>query len=241
MTSSRENEQNDTKEEDELVAPNNKEEEQNSEKGALVIPHQDDDDDDDEAKDDSSKDDGADALVIPRQEDEDDSSSCPVCLTTECSNMVSGPCRHTFCMPCMERVLNAEASMTRWPPQSATDIHLSAPTLGRCPICRSELSLFEVVDSNIAMKELLYPPYVEYHLQEHHPLKDSVYVPYRGKVGQLSFHWDWYKIKNMGRPLPFFNLTETIQRNPDKWRLESGTLAPRLQYMEEGCHFHQSS
>ena len=75
---------------------------------------------------------------------EPQSNSCPICFNpTEV--FVSGRCRHSLCVDCMELVLNANAASERWPPLSATDIHLSAPTLGRCPICRSELSLFEVV------------------------------------------------------------------------------------------------
>jgi len=169
------------------------------------------------------------------------SQSCPVCLTS-CSNLVSGPCRHSFCLPCMKRVLNADASVVRWPPQSVHDNHLSAPTLGRCPICRGELSLFQIVPANgDAGGNLLYPPFTEYHLQKNCPLRNQVYVPYRGRVGQLSFHWDWCKIKNKDVSLPFFNISETVKRNPENWRLESGKLAPSIIYFEKGCHFHPES
>jgi Zinc finger, C3HC4 type (RING finger) len=259
-----------------------------------------------------------------------DDNTCPVCLNPS-DDLVSGPCSHSLCIPCMEKVLNAEASEQRWPPQSAADMHLSAPTLGRCPICRSQLSLFQVRHSITSL--LQYPPDFDYwkdddndegdegdktrgdreteedtcHDDEIHasttneeectpgrqsnasstgngpfstlrssltsaltystasssddnksklrsnPLKNSVYVPYRGRPGQFSFHWDWNKLKmhpkddssdsqhNKQTQRPFLNFAEAIQKQPDKWRLEDGSMAPKIKFMEPGCHFHEPS
>jgi Zinc finger, C3HC4 type (RING finger) len=205
------------------------------------------------------------------------SQSCPICLNPALV-LVSGRCQHSLCVECMEKVLNADGALERWPPQSAADIHLSAPTLGRCPICRSELSLFEVV--NHTTSEPLHPPDTEYRCDptnretngaedgpDHDhaappsssvmeslsslfgspsPLKNAVYVPYRGRPGHFSFHWDWDKIKFQSEALqamrrPFLNLTESVRVRPDKWRLEDGNVAPRIKFMEDGCHFHQPS
>lgn len=206
------------------------------------------------------------------------SQSCPICLSPTLV-LVSGPCRHSLCVECMEKVLNADAAVERWPPQCAADVHLSAPTLGRCPMCRSELSLFEVVDS--ATSEPLHPAFTEYwkgtpsggaensvENGENHsdvsprgsrimealssffaspnPLKNVVYVPYRGRPGQFSFHWDWNKVKFQSEALqamkrPFLNLTESTRVQPDMWRLEDGSLAPRIKFVEEGSHFHLPS
>ena len=71
------------------------------------------------------------------EESEDHERQCPVCLTLV-ETLTSGPCQHPTCIPCMEQILNATGEKMRWPPPSATDHHLSAPTLGRCPICRRE-------------------------------------------------------------------------------------------------------
>ena len=227
------------------------------------------------------------------EEEDDPNNSCPICLNPT-DKLVHGPCSHSLCVPCMEKVLNAEAAEQRWPPQSATDIHLSAPTLGRCPICRSQLSLFDVRHSSSL--EPAYPPDVDYHEDDNdngnnnnknifssltsslssalstssmnndntnttrrrstttrttkNPLKDAVYIPYRGKPGQFSFHWDWNKLKTGSsssstednkQQRPFINFTESIRESPDKWKLEDGSLASRIKFMEEGCHFHQSS
>ena len=86
-----------------------------------------------------------------KEEDCSSSSSeptecCPICLNPT-ETFVSGPCRHSLCVECMETLLNANADVERWPPPTAADAHLSAPTLGRCPICRTTLSLFDIVDT----------------------------------------------------------------------------------------------
>jgi hypothetical protein len=178
-----------------------------------------------------------------KQEQEQEQDHCPICLTecpTTTIQSVSGPCRHSCCIDCMEQILNANGELTRWPPHSAADSHLSAPTLGRCPICRSPLSLFDVVDTTT--HELLYPPQTEYHRNEDCPLYGSVYIPYHGKVGQLSFHWDWSKLKRKNNTeLPFLNLSQPIRSYPEQWRLENGALAPGIKFFQEGCHFHPTS
>ena len=210
------------------------------------------------------------------------SNSCPICFNPS-EIFVSGLCRHSLCVECMEVVLNANAATERWPPQCAADIHLSAPTLGRCPICRSELSLFEVVNSSTL--EPLYPPDIDSWnpkddpnkqqqkeekpklltnidlsslstslksslnilTSKTNPLENVVYVPYRGRPGEFSFHWDWDKLKSHnladdeGIRRPFLNVSKAIQRRPNNWRLEDGSISPRINFMEEGCHFHELS
>jgi hypothetical protein len=181
------------------------------------------------------------------EDHDDDERQCPVCLTLE-ETLVCGPCRHSTCVPCMEQILNARGEQTRWPPPTAADNHLSAPTLGRCPICRRELSLFEMVDQDSG--KVLCPKDTNYWCKDHllskaPPLKDAVYVPYHGKVGQLSFHWDWDKIKDTDKDnnmeLPFLNLSIPVKKDWEKWRLEDGTLTPVIKYFEPGSHFHKDS
>ncbi|KAG7364315.1 zinc finger C3HC4 type domain containing protein [Nitzschia inconspicua] len=244
-----------------------------------------------------------------------DENTCPICLNPS-NDLVSGPCSHSLCVPCMEKVLNAEASEQRWPPQSAADIHLSAPTLGRCPICRTQISLFQVRHSITSLPQ--YPPDFDYWKKDDdddndtkadgsqqdgkeepttngedsasggdssdifagsgplstlkasitsaltsittnnssekskrsNPLKNSVYIPYRGRAGQFSFHWDWENLQRNAKDdqlqhgkikRPFINITEAIKKNPDKWRLEDGSIAPKIKFMEPDCHFHEAS
>mmetsp|Transcript_5530 Transcript_5530/g.6109 ORF Transcript_5530/g.6109 Transcript_5530/m.6109 type:complete len:667 (+) Transcript_5530:95-2095(+) len=204
-------------------------------------------------------------------------SCCPICLDPS-EIFVSGLCRHSLCVACMESVLNAKAATEqRWPPHCAADRHLSAPSLGRCPICRTEISLFEVVNSKTL--ELLYPPDIDSwkpksdqnrqqqedqpkllsrkssmsistststRSEQVHPLENIVYIPYRGRPGQFSFHWDWEKhnFEENEVPMkrrPFLNVSEDIQSRPENWRLEDGNLASPIHFMEEGCHFHEPS
>jgi hypothetical protein len=224
----------------------------------------------------------------PAQESkEDDSSSaeacesCPICLNPT-KEFVSGPCRHSLCVECMELLLNANAEVERWPPPAAADSHLSAPTLGRCPICRSALSLFDVVNSK-TLKPLcpLDTDYWKLKKSEtkvdqeeqssvndtvgdtisrlsqslassvsistpKHPLRHAVYTPYRGMPGELSFHWDWDKVRTHDNDLeiirrPFLNLTLAIRRRPESWRLDDQKFPRPIQFMEKGCHFHKES
>jgi hypothetical protein len=56
---------------------------------------------------------------------------------------VHGPCRHVFCQSCLERHLLRSSSSS-----SQRDVRyapLETPTLGRCPVCRREIYLLDVV------------------------------------------------------------------------------------------------
>lgn len=210
---------------------------------------------------------------------EEPSECCPICLNPT-EEFVSGPCRHSLCMECMELLLNANADVDRWPPPAAADGHLSAPTLGRCPICRSALSLFDIVNTQSlkpvhpidthswkepetesqghanAAKEVVNDTLslitqslassVTISKPETNPLVNAVYIPYRGKPGEFSFHWDWNKIKSHNDEKefidrPFLNITKAIRNQPEFWRLDDQSFAQPILFMEEGCHFHKPS
>eukprot|EP00934_Nitzschia_sp_Nitz4_P006107 Nitzschia sp. Nitz4//scaffold130_size63480//7477//9324//NITZ4_006239-RA/size63480-processed-gene-0.75-mRNA-1//1//CDS//3329535159//6097//frame0 len=176
----------------------------------------------------------------PQHEEHD--HSCPVCLT-QTESLVWGPCHHSTCRECMEQILNAQGVNKAWPPHSMADVHLEAPTLGRCPICRQELSLFDVVHKDTS--DPLYPRDTDYMLDDRKdsPLRNAVYIPYHGKIGQLSFHWDWQKLRNTQsrRERPFLNLAIPLKQDPHRWMLEDGTYVPRIKYFEPGSHFHVES
>jgi hypothetical protein len=179
--------------------------------------------------------------AIPADDnEEEEDQSCPICLV-DSEEMIRGPCKHSFCMPCMERVVNAYGEETRWPPQSISDVHLNAPTLGRCPICRAPVSLFEMENKQTGV--LWHPPDLKYYERDDFPLKQAVYHPLRGKVGQLSFHWDWERLNNLKRPnTPFLNVYRSMQSHPESWRCANGNMAPKIIFFEpETCHFHPPS
>jgi hypothetical protein len=67
---------------------------------------------------------------------------CPICLlpSSEDRKFCAGPCSHRFCVPDAERILLTKPGANERSP----DPHLFVPTLGRCPICRRGMSLFDL-------------------------------------------------------------------------------------------------
>jgi hypothetical protein len=159
--------------------------------------------------------------------------SCPICLGGDHEDdvVVIGPCRHEFCLPCVKRVLSApnprETRQQGLVP--AENAHLNVPTLGQCPICRSELSLFEMKEkrkgANVISKD---------HNIDQSDLAGKVFVKDRAKVGNESFHFPPHQDNDDGS-LPFLNLSE------NQWRFDDGTLVPDKILFDEGCHFHDQT
>ena len=176
------------------------------------------------------------------EEDNYDRNSCPICLCSVATSpdliLGCGPCNHAVCVPCLERLLNTDASSKRWPPAQVhpSDAHLAAPTLGRCPICRAELDLFEIRHS--INEELLYEKNHNWHDS---PFANKTFVLYGGggrrNIGNWSFHF--VVDGKVGRP--YIDVSKDLARHPEDWILDDGTTAPTELYMEEGCHFHAPS
>jgi hypothetical protein len=206
---------------------------------------------------------------------EDDPNTCPICLcstsTTPGLVLASGPCNHGVCVPCFQRVLNFDASSKRWPPAQVqpSDAHLAAPTLGRCPICRAELDLFEIRRQNKSNTSssnnendqdlLLYHKNHDWHKA---PFAGKTFVLYGGigrrHIGHLSFHFPATKEEADGtqeqenhkkesnhagrkRNSPYINVSKDVVRTPNDWMLDDWTMAPPRLYMEEDCHYHAPS
>jgi hypothetical protein len=161
---------------------------------------------------------------------DDDDDECPICLGEENGAMARGPCHHSFCLPCLERVLSAPDTRHRSAHESLIpleDAHLGAPTLGRCPICRSELSLFDLTkeDSDV-------PIVCKNHDLARSDLKGRVFVQNRSRVGNQSLHFPTEDDDSAALPYVDFS------KNED-WRLEDGSRLPPQKYFEPGCHFHE--
>lgn len=73
--------------------------------------------------------------------DDEEDNACPICLCNPSAELefLEGPCHHAACRPCMERLLLTHSSSHAY---SNDDF---IPTRSKCPICRTELSLFELV------------------------------------------------------------------------------------------------
>ena len=133
----------------------------------------------------------------------DDDHACPVCLCNPSLELrfFSGDCGHAVCQPCMERILDAET-----------------PTVGKCPICRSELKLFELRDG----EEKPYPRNTN--VQEW-PIRGMVYVERQGGVGP-SFHFD--------EDTPYLEFS-------GEELLDDGTRVPTKKFFDEASHYHDKS
>jgi hypothetical protein len=110
------------------------------------------------------------------------------------------------------------------------DAHLAAPTMGRCPICRAELSLFDLRDQKSG--EIVYSK--DFDIPQS-PLAGCVYVQhYRGLgdlIGHESIHFPG---EDDDIKLPFLNLEVSHEKMDD-----GSTTVPPKKYFEEGCFFHQ--
>ena len=79
-----------------------------------------------------------------RQSFDSQEEVCPICLLPQSEDLkfCNGPCSHRICVPDAERILLVKP---RSPQQGEIpDPYLLLPTLGRCPICRRGMSLFEM-------------------------------------------------------------------------------------------------
>jgi hypothetical protein len=170
-----------------------------------------------------------------------DDDCCPICLGGDPETMVSGPCQHDFCIPCLERVLTSPspgASNVRSSLIPSGDSHLNAPTLGRCPICRSEMSLFDLKKKKPSSDDTddayAYPKDRNI---ANSKLQGMVFIKNQCMEGNESIH---FPSSENGFPLPYLNL-EKVPRHDPHWKLDDGSSLPDKKYFEPGCHFHEQT
>lgn len=111
----------------------------------------------------------SDSQEIIRAVSTDDDDACPVCLSSPSDQLlfVAAPCQHAVCQPCMERILLTQ--------HGGMDLHI--PTRGKCPICRCQVSLFEL--KTVVNDKLAYPIDTDIF---HSPIGGLVYK-YDGRLG----------------------------------------------------------
>lgn len=167
---------------------------------------------------------------------------CPICLCEPDPGTV-GPCGHLLCIPCMDRILlshknNATIDYQLQQEYSNPDAHLSAPTLGRCPICRAELSLFDLMKGDDRKSSLIEK---NFDLMKT-PIAGLVYA-WDGQVGNASYHFPQMELSeswdkdSQNRPLPFVNY-DNVGTNI---HFDNGSKPPKRKCFQEGCHFHEKS
>ena len=145
--------------------------------------------------------------------DDTTDTQCPICLhdttkaasgvptgaeeeasaSTDSLQLAHGPCGHCFCIPCLERHLNAPRHTSeRGTYAEATVDHETSRitvTLGLCPICRAELSLFDLRYKH--SQQLVYEASCKNVPLESTALGGAVFVDAGslGGIGKGSFHF----------------------------------------------------
>jgi hypothetical protein len=168
------------------------------------------------------KDDGKKAKSSP--DTKDSSKKDPVltvcCICKDVNASAGGLCKHDFCVPCLEGLLHKTKE-----DKTLGDNHLSAPTLGRCPECNTELRKFEIKDTST--QKLKYKRSTDIAKS---PLHGKTFHPLDKTVQFGSFHFD-------GDPQPYMNFKAAIKSDKDTWIMNDGAKVEKRKFFEEGCHF----
>ena len=219
---------------------------------------------------------GQDGYTIP-QNDSSRSECCPICFcgvgedNDDESNkpmLVRGRCNHEFCIPCIERVLTVPSPISlrvngRDNGYNNEDDHLSAPTLGRCPICRAEMSLFDLTTTqHDETKEMTRAAFQKDFDIQNSPLQGMVFIEKNSRQGIESLHFPLSRIIGLPAaesrsqegdtslanenelalaisPLPYIDLSNAKRSsNATYWKFDNGEPVPDKMEFQPGCHYH---
>ena len=174
-----------------------------------------------------------------------DKDSCPVCLLDDVP-LVKSPCHHTVCLLCVSRILAAPSRRVRgdWSlgvlPEE--DAHLDVPTRGRCPMCRSEISLFDLVKTGTPQEaeskdfsagQSSHMAVAKNHSIATSGLKGRVYVENRCPIGEQSIHFPSSTGSGQNEDsnlLPYVDMSLFPTANE---------VIPKKKYFEPDCHYHE--
>lgn len=166
---------------------------------------------------------------------------CPVCLLDDVV-FVKGKCDHCVCLPCMERILAAPIHRSRdWDQRAVPDddAHLDVPTRGRCPMCRSDVCLFDLVAVPTSDDSHAEPTFITTKNYEiiKTDLKGRVYVQNRSQVGEQSLHFpsdeETATESDVQKTLPYIDFSGVKDLH-----FANGDPVPDRKIFEPDCHFH---
>lgn len=148
---------------------------------------------------------------------------CPVCLQpgTPDYPLLMTTCGHGFCRGCIERVVMTTKSLN--------------PTCAPCPVCRRELSLFD----------LQLPSGTKLHEKDTTcaALAGKVFVQLR-TVGLASYHFPVVDAdtgdEGTDAKLPYL-CYESARVDEFGWKLDNGVRPPPRKFFEPGCHWHAAT
>ena len=214
---------------------------------------------------------GQDGHTIP-QNDSSRSECCPICFcgvgedNDDQGNkpmLVRGRCNHEFCIPCIERVLTVPSPISLRGNgrdigdngYNSEDDHLSAPTLGRCPICRAEMSLFDLTTTKHGeTNEMSRAAFQKDYDIQKSPLQGMVFIEKNSRQGSESLHFPQSTIDGSPAvesrnqegdasmatsPLPYIDLSNAKgSSNATYWKFDNGEPVPDKMEFQPGCHYY---
>ena len=205
------------------------------------------------------------AETAQNNKEQDWTKSCPICFVENVPLVKAESCGHSFCQECLEQFFQLPPDSTSPQPESTNsspDIPSyysldvkelreasieSIATLGRCPLCRSPISLLEMITQIGTIRQPLWSSgrLVDF---QGSPLAGKVYATRRG-IGCNSFHFPPFLVSNGnqeidGQSLPYMLWQEDNALYPSKneTQRDEGTVndessAPSKYYFDPGCFY----
>lgn len=200
------------------------------------------------------------AVETPQKE-QDWTKSCPICFVENVPLVKSESCGHSFCQECLEQFFQLPPDSTQ---QESTNGSPAIPsyslnveelrgasiegiaTLGRCPLCRSPISLLEM---NTQVDSTRLPLWSCGRMVDFlgSPLAGKVYATRRG-IGCNSFHFPPFLVgndgqENDGQTLPYLLWQEDNALYPNKndtqmeETVNHDSSTPIKYYFDPGCFY----
>jgi hypothetical protein len=170
---------------------------------------------------------------------QDEEDACPICLFSSSEPeeakdalvFCRAACSHSLCQTCVERILlgkrqqsPSRGGMSAATDQEEEDARLNSSTLGRCPICRQAMSLFDLILSSSTCGEKLY--------EKNHNATSWL-------IHGSNYRHDTSARMSSGMSFSFEDNCSILLFDPPRL-LENGSSIESLVF-EKDSHFHEKS